>query len=90
VGLAGGCPGNAPTAFLRAWHGLRGKQREADVSGMARLRHCWHCGAELGGLIIAEWEPGDTCGKVECEREVRRQEEAARAEAVMGVGSRWR
>lgn len=37
----------------------------------AKMRRCPHCGDDLGVLTIAEWEPGDTCGKPDCEREAR-------------------
>jgi hypothetical protein len=47
----------------------------------AKMRHCWNCGAELGVLSRAQWEPGDTCGKTECEREARDQARAERDQA---------
>lgn len=36
-----------------------------------KMRHCFNCGAELGVLSSAEYEPLDTCGKRECDREAR-------------------
>lgn len=46
-----------------------------------KMRHCWFCGAELGVLGRAEWEPGDTCGARECEREARNAAAEERREA---------
>jgi hypothetical protein len=49
---------------------------------MARkIRHCENCGADLDGPV--DKYPGDfiTCGKRECEREARDQQQAARDEA---------
>lgn len=34
-----------------------------------RMRHCFHCGAELGAY--ADWDPLDTCGAKECVRSAR-------------------
>lgn len=33
----------------------------------AKMRHCFNCGAELG--VYADYEPLDTCGSPQCERE---------------------
>jgi hypothetical protein len=46
-----------------------------------RERHCPVCGESLGVLSQAQWERGDTCGKLKCEREVRAAEAAEREEA---------
>lgn len=61
-----------------------------------KMRHCWNCGEELGMLKRSEWEPGDTCGKTECNREASNAREAEREEAHrrldsnMGYGDgRW-
>ena len=35
----------------------------------AKMRHCFNCGAELGVMSHWEFDPLDTCGKTECERE---------------------
>lgn len=35
----------------------------------AKMRHCFFCGEELG--VYADWDPLDTCGKAECDREAR-------------------
>ncbi len=35
----------------------------------ARMRFCFNCGEELG--VYADYDPLDTCGKLECEREAR-------------------
>lgn len=52
------------------------------MTAKAQMRHCWWCGAELGVLTRADcWEPGDTCGRAECEREARHQEANERREA---------
>jgi len=47
----------------------------------ARMRHCGCCGAELGVMTRKEWDPGDTCGAIECERYAREQDQAEREEA---------
>ena len=44
-----------------------------------KLRHCWHCGDEMG--VYAQWDRMDTCGKRECERAVREEMQAEREEA---------
>lgn len=36
---------------------------------MKKMRHCFNCGAELG--VYADYDPLDTCGANECEREAR-------------------
>jgi len=47
------------------------------MSGAAKERFCWNCGASLGVLTRAEWEPRDDCGQMDC---VRASQDAARAE----------
>lgn len=37
----------------------------------ARMRHCFYCGEELGVFTSHDYDPLDTCGKRECEREAR-------------------
>jgi hypothetical protein len=32
-----------------------------------KMRHCFNCGEQLGAY--ADYDPRDTCGKRECERE---------------------
>lgn len=49
------------------------------MNNPARMRHCFNCGEELG--CYAEYEPLDTCGKSECEREARYAREIERDEA---------
>jgi hypothetical protein len=44
-----------------------------------KMRHCFNCGEELG--FYADWEPLDSCGRPECEREARSAREAERSEA---------
>lgn len=46
---------------------------------MQKLRHCFNCGAEIG--CYADYNPLDTCGKGECEREAGRQMQYEREEA---------
>ncbi len=45
----------------------------------AKMRHCFYCGAELG--VYADYDPRDTCGKRECEREAQDSYTAERQEA---------
>jgi hypothetical protein len=45
------------------------------------MRHCFNCGEELGILSSADYEPLDTCGKRECDREARDAMAVERAEA---------
>lgn len=45
----------------------------------ARQRYCFYCGEDIG--IYADYEPTDTCGKAECERERRNIERQEREEA---------
>ena len=33
---------------------------------MKKMRHCFNCGEELG--VYADYDPLDTCGKLECNR----------------------
>ena len=44
-----------------------------------KIRHCFNCGEEIGNY--AYYDPLDTCGKLECEREARYAREEQRAEA---------
>lgn len=44
-----------------------------------KMRHCFNCGAELG--VYAYYDPLDTCGALECNREARNAEAAERDEA---------
>lgn len=37
--------------------------------GIPKMRRCFNCGEELG--YYADYDPLDTCGKRECEREAR-------------------
>lgn len=47
----------------------------------AKMRHCFNCGAELGVMSRWEFDPLDTCGKTECEREARIAHERERQDA---------
>lgn len=46
---------------------------------IAKMRHCFYCGEELG--CYADYDPLDTCGKQECNREARDQDGMDREEA---------
>ena len=35
------------------------------------MHHCFNCDKELGPLARSEWQPGDTCGSIECDRATR-------------------
>lgn len=69
----------------------------SDVPTPARgklkpMRHCWNCGEQLGRLSLGEWEPGDTCGSMECNRASRDAWAEERAEAHRKVDEefdRW-
>lgn len=50
-----------------------------DAPKIPKMRHCFNCGAELGAYV--DYDPRDTCGKQECEREVRDMEREERDEA---------
>jgi hypothetical protein len=49
------------------------------VAKQPKRQYCWWCGEELGVFIA--WGPRITCGKIECEREARYDEQAERQEA---------
>jgi hypothetical protein len=51
-----------------------------------RRRSCFNCGEDLGEI---EWWPGDmpTCGKRECEREARAQEQADRENRALDASN---
>jgi hypothetical protein len=34
-----------------------------------KMRHCFYCGEEIGIFASIDYDPLDTCGKRECERE---------------------
>lgn len=46
-----------------------------------KMRYCAYCGDELGVYGRAHWQPGDTCGKRDCERYARDAEQAECEEA---------
>lgn len=48
---------------------------------MKKMRHCFNCGAELGLYSSAEYDPRDTCGQSECDREARNSIAEERDEA---------
>lgn len=37
------------------------------MTKVAKMRHCFFCGEEIG--FYADYDPLDTCGKGECNRE---------------------
>jgi hypothetical protein len=39
------------------------------MSKLAKMRHCFYCGEEIG--VYADYLPSDTCGNIKCEREAR-------------------
>lgn len=45
------------------------------------MRYCWVCGESLGRISRAEYDPLDTCGKPECNRESQHAWAERRAEA---------
>lgn len=47
----------------------------------SRERHCCVCGASLGMIEARHYQRDDTCGKLECDREMRDAHAAERAEA---------
>ena len=47
----------------------------------ARERHCWFCGASMGVIEDRYYDRGDTCGKLECDREARHAAQAERDDA---------
>lgn len=47
---------------------------------MNKMQHCFYCGEELG-IYDADYRDLQTCGKSECEREARSEEQAARSDA---------
>ncbi len=47
----------------------------------AKMRHCWYCGAELGMIENKYYDRTDTCGRSECDRELRHQMAAERDDA---------
>lgn len=61
------------------------------------MRYCFNCGEELGVMKSIDYDPLDTCGKAECEREARWAAQADRdarfAEAEQDdfqrYGGRW-
>lgn len=48
---------------------------------MRKERFCWFCGESLGLVEDRNYEPTDTCGRIECEREARAARQAERDEA---------
>lgn len=47
----------------------------------AKMRHCCYCGAELGLIESRFYDRNDTCGALECEREMHSMLQAERDEA---------
>lgn len=45
----------------------------------SKMRYCFNCGEQLGEY--ADYDPLDTCGKVECNREARHAARQERDEA---------
>ena len=52
-----------------------------DKPKTLKMRHCFYCGEELGLYENRHYDKYDTCGKRECEREVRDIFQAERDEA---------
>jgi hypothetical protein len=58
-----------------------------------KMRHCFNCGAEMG--VYADYDPMDTCGAIECNREAaaaesqRREEAHEQLDRDMGYGGYW-
>ena len=48
---------------------------------LEQMRYCWFCGAPLGVIEDRHYDRNDTCGKAECEREMRHAAQDERAEA---------
>lgn len=46
-----------------------------------KVRHCWVCGDDMGFIENRYYDPSDTCGNRECEREARDAHESDRQEA---------
>lgn len=46
-----------------------------------KMRHCWVCETELGMIERRHYDPQDTCGSRECDREARDMAQAERDEA---------
>lgn len=46
-----------------------------------KMRHCAQCGVEIGVFGHGEWQRGDTCGAVDCDRNARLDALAEREEA---------
>jgi len=40
---------------------------QAEMRG--KMRHCFNCGKAIG--VYVDWDPLDTCGDRECDREAR-------------------
>jgi hypothetical protein len=53
--------------------------RPAWVEPQSPMRHCFNCGAEMGRY--RDYRRDDTCGELECDRELRNQYAAEREEA---------
>jgi hypothetical protein len=54
---------------------------DAPKKATAQMRYCWNCGDEMGVIERKFYDPHDTCGKIECNREARYAEEVERSEA---------
>ena len=55
------------------------EDKMADEKKLAPMRHCFNCGEELGRY--RDYDPLDTCGKPECDREGRDAVAEKRSEA---------
>lgn len=54
---------------------------DAKPTPSARMRQCCVCGKEIGVLQERYYDRNDTCGGIECDREMRDQFAAERDEA---------
>lgn len=58
-----------------------------------KLRHCFNCGSEMG--VYADYDPLDTCGQTECNREAaasmaqQRDEAHEQLDRDLGYGGNW-
>ena len=57
---------------------------------MKKMRHCWHCGDEIGIYEDRHYDFWDTCGKPACDREAREALREAQDEAHRRLDEDWR
>ncbi len=54
----------------------------------SKMRHCCYCGAELGWIEDKHYDRRDTCGRQECDREMREIDRGEREEAHRDLDER--